>query len=94
MEVSSLRPTNDATMQSFVDGVAPKEARKVVTSNADVEAWRLKDQLYVRTSLTLASPGPINRARHVSGVNVYTVPDVPVLGFTQEGRTSFVTLER
>src|SRR5690606_8094639 len=37
---TSLPPTNDAAVQGFLDGVAPKGARKVATSSRDVEAWR------------------------------------------------------
>lgn len=91
-EGSSLSPTNDPTMQSFVDGVAPKGAHKIHSSNAEVEAWRYKDMVYVRSEMQMLSPAWIASARHVSGVTVYTIADTPVLLFSQDGRTTFVTL--
>ena len=91
---SSLAPTNDATVQGFLDGIAPRGARKVKTSNRDVEAWRFQDMVYVRSPLELVSPAYVARAHHVSGVNVYTMADAPVVLFSQDGRLSSVNIER
>jgi intracellular multiplication protein IcmK len=91
---SSLQPTNDSTVQSFLDGVAPKGARRVHTSEAAVEAWRFQDMLYVRTSLELLSPAYVARARNVSGTNIYTLADSPVLIVSQDGRMASVDIDR
>ncbi len=93
-ESSSLQPTNDPTVQSFIDDVAPKGAVKVTTTNSDVEAWRYKDMLYVRTTMELLSPAYIGRAHHPSGVNVFTLADAPVLMFEQDGRMEMVQIDR
>lgn len=89
---SSLAPTNDSTVQSFVDGTPPRGARRLTTSNRDVEAWRLGDMVYVRTPLELLSPAYTARARSVSGTSVYTLVEAPVLLVSQDGRVSSVTV--
>jgi intracellular multiplication protein IcmK len=91
---SSLQPTNDSTVQSFLDGVAPKGAHRVHTSESAVEAWRFQDMLYVRTSLELLSPAYVARARNVSGTNIYTLADSPVLIVSQDGRMASVDIDR
>ena len=92
-EGSSLEPTNDPTVQSFIDGVAPKGSRKVHTSDPDVEAWKFQDMVYVRTPLKMLSPAYVGFAAH-PGVNVYTIVDTPVLMMSLDGRTTLVTLDR
>jgi intracellular multiplication protein IcmK len=91
---STLAPTSDRTVQALLDGVPPKGARKVSTSNGDVEAWKLNDLVYVRTPLELMSPAHVGRARNVSGTNVFTLIDAPVLVFSQDGRLASVTIGR
>jgi len=82
VSTSSLPPTGDAT------------AKKVGTSSRIVEAWRYNDMVYVRTPLEVLSPAYVGRARNVSGVNVYTMIDSPVVLVSQDGRMASVTIER
>jgi intracellular multiplication protein IcmK len=91
---SDLEPTNDPTMQSFVDGLPPKGSVKIDTTNPDVEAWRLGDMDYIRTPLELLSPAFIGRQMHPSGIKVYSITDTPVLMFSQDGRMTMVELDR
>ena len=91
---TSMAPTNDSTVQAFLDGTPPRGSRKVKTSSRDVEAWRLNDLVYVRTPLELMSPAYVARARNVSGTNLYTLVDSPVLLVSQDGRMTQVTVER
>jgi intracellular multiplication protein IcmK len=92
--MTSLAPVNDANVQSFLDGVAPRGARKVKVSRHDVDAWRFQDMVYLRTALELVSPAYIARARNVSGVSVYTLADAPVVVVSQDGRMSNITIDR
>ena len=91
--VTSLAPTNDLVVQGFLDGISPRGAEKLKTSRADIEAWKFKDMVYVRTQLELLSPAYIGRARNVSGVNVYTISNAPVIIVSLDGRMSSVMIE-
>lgn len=88
-----ISATNDAVVQSFLDGTPPRGARKLKTSNRDVDAWTLNDVIYVRTQMELLSPLYVARS-NISGIKVYTLIDqAPVLYLSQDGQQSFVTLE-
>lgn len=92
---SSLAPTNDSDVQGFVDGMPPKGSKKLISSDADLEAWRYNDMLYLRTHYAVLSPAYIGKASNVSGESVYTMNvNTPVVLVEQDGRIREVTLGR
>jgi len=91
--ITSLAPTNDSVVQAFLDGISPRGAIKLKTSRNDIEAWKFKDMVYIRTQCELLSPAYIGRARNVSGINVYTMASAPVLIVSLDGRMSSVMIE-
>lgn len=65
-------PGIDPSLTSFLDGVPPKESRRLhVTGLANTEAWMLQDQLYVRTDAEAQYPAYFSSARSTSGKAVY-----------------------
>ena len=80
-----LAPVNDSNMRAFVDATPPSGARHMTTCRADVEVWRLKDLMYVRTPLDLRSPQFIGFATHLTGVKVFSLVYAPVLILSQNG---------
>lgn len=91
--LTSLAPTNDAVVQAFLDGISPRGSVKLKASRRDVEAWKFKDMIYIRTQCELLSPAYIGRARNVSGINVYTLATAPVIIVSLDGRMSSVMIE-
>ena len=91
---TSLPPTNDALIQGFLDGIPPKGARKVKTSNREVEVWHYQDMVFVRSRLEILSPAYVARARNVSGVNIYTMAEATVLLVSQDGRMFSVSVDQ
>lgn len=91
---TSLAPTNDSTMIKFLDGVPPQGARRMKTTSPDVEAWRFEDLLYVRTRGDILSPAYTSRSSNVSGVNVFTLVDSPVVIVSAGGRAAHVRISR
>ncbi len=81
----------DPVMSAFIDGLPPEGATALTVDGAGVSAWRLKGQMYVRTSMTLLSPAWTNSAAGAGGLKVYAVPEVPILLASDEGR--LVTLK-
>lgn len=91
-EGSSLEPTNDGDVQGFVDGLPPKGAKKLPSSDSDVEAWHYRDNMFIRTHYTLLSPAYIGKASSVSGEHVYTLSrNAPVILVEQDGRVREIT---
>jgi len=69
--VSTL-PSIDSTLSYFLDGVPPKEARRLKVTGLDgTEAWLYRDNLYVRTKADAQYPAYMSAARSTSGVSVY-----------------------
>jgi len=86
VQTSAISPTNDRVVQAFLDGVPPREAVSLQTNNRDVEVWRFAGRMYVRAPFEMMSPAYEARARNVSGVNVFTLGETPVLLMSENGR--------
>jgi intracellular multiplication protein IcmK len=89
-----LAPTDDATIIAFLDGVPPTGASKLRTTSRDVDAWSFDDMIYVRTPGEIMSPGYVARSSNVSGVNVFSMSDTPVVLISQDGRMSSIQISR
>lgn len=89
-----LAATDDHTMMTFLDGVPPSQAKRMRTNSSDVEVWAYDDMMYVRTPGTILSPAYVARAANVSGVNVFSLAETPVLIVSRDGRTSQVMINR
>jgi intracellular multiplication protein IcmK len=65
-------PTIDGALPYFLDGVPPKDARRLKVTGMDgVEAWAYQDSLYVRAKADAQYPAYTNAAKSTSGVAVY-----------------------
>lgn len=84
--VGMLPSTKDAKLLAFLDGTPPETAKPLETTSADVEAWAYDGDVYVRSSYTLLSPAYTAKSSNVSGVNVYSLQDSPVLIISDNGQ--------
>ena len=78
----------DDNMTGFLDGTPPREAVRMNVTGADgrTTAWKVADQLYLRTPLTLLSPGWDSSVSSADGMNVYALNHAPVILLSDEGR--------
>ena len=90
---SNLTLTNDHTMLSFLDGIAPQNARALsVNSNLKLQVWIYQDLMYVRTKNKLISPAFTAKHANASGVKVYALQPVPVLVISADGKINYVNI--
>ena len=77
----------NATLGSILDGVPPEGAERLDVEGVDgrTTAYRINDLAYVRTPLTLLSPGWSSSVSSGDGMNVYELRDAPVLLLSDEG---------
>ena len=69
---------------SFLDGIIPSDALSMSSSNNNVQAWELDDELYVRTSLDVFYPEYTSRVGSRDGSRVYRFNGNPTnVVFTQ-----------
>jgi len=94
VSVSTL-PSIDSAMSYFLDGVPPKEARRLkVTGLEGTEAWLYNDNLYVRAKADAQYPAYVSAARSTSGVAVYRYAGLHnSITFTTGGRAVTVFIE-
>jgi intracellular multiplication protein IcmK len=62
-----------------LDGVPLQGAKRLTVSGGDVEAWLVGHFMYVRTSLSLISPGWISTMSSSDGTHAYQMKVTSVL---------------
>lgn len=77
----------DTKITSILDGTAPNGSEKLAVSGVDgrTTAYKLSGMTYVRTPLTLLSPGWRSSASSADGMNVYVLNDASVLLLSDKG---------
>jgi intracellular multiplication protein IcmK len=87
IEGGTERVAGDATLMSILDGTPPSEATMMRVSGVDgrTTAYQLNNMIYVRTPLTLLSPGWNQSVSSADGMNVYALNDTPVLLLSDQG---------
>ncbi len=74
----------DEESLSFLDGVIPSDAYSMLSSNPNVQAWELNDELYVRTLYDVSYPEYNARVGSRDGSRVYKFNGNPTnIVFTQ-----------
>ena len=78
----------NALIMSVLDGTPPESAERLDVSGVDgrTTAYKISNLTYVRTPLTLLSPGWEQSVTSADGMNVYAMDDTPVLLLSDKGR--------
>lgn len=78
----------DSVLGAVLDGVPPLETNKLSVEGVDgrTTAYRQGQITYVRTPLTLLSPGWSGSVSSADGMNVYAVSNTPVLLLSDRGQ--------
>lgn len=84
---------HDTTLQAFLDGVPPKEAKRLKTDNAlpDTQVWQMGDDLFIRTRSELRDAFEQTLASG-DGTWLYKLPLTPEVAFSHAGKTVWMTL--
>jgi intracellular multiplication protein IcmK len=82
------RVAGNKTIISVLDGVMPANAAPLTVSGVDgrTTAYEYNNTTYVRTPLTLLSPGWEQSVSSADGMNVYVLNNTPVLLLSDKGR--------
>jgi len=72
----------------ILDGIEPEGAVKLSVSGVDrrTTAYKIGDLTYVRTPLTMLSPGWSNSVTSADGTAVYTIQNAPVVLLSDKGK--------
>ncbi len=87
-------PNLDDNVPYFLDGVPPKGAKRLKVTGGDVEAWRLNNNMYIRTNAEVQYPAYHSSARSTSGLAVYRFDQAyHAVTLLQGGRAYTVQIE-
>ena len=77
-----------ATLATILDGLPPESADRLVVTGTDArtKAYKVDGLTYVRTPLTLLSPGWNSSVKSGDGMNVYELNSAPILLLSDGGK--------
>lgn len=80
---------HDRTLQAFLDGVPPNEARRLKTTGdvPDTAVWQMGDDLYVRSRADIRDEFEMTLSS-ADGTHLWKLPVTPYISFSVLGRTS------
>jgi intracellular multiplication protein IcmK len=84
----------NATLQAFLDGIPPKEARRLKTQGdiPDTAVWQLGDDLYIRSRSELRDDFEQTLSSG-DGTTLYKLPLTPDAAFSVAGKTRYLTID-
>ena len=93
--LTGLPAASNPQLINFLDGVPPKGAHalRVEGSGNQSQAWLYGKHLYLRTTLTVLSPGWISSMSSPDGTHVYELPKTPVVLASEQGTMVQLTIK-
>lgn len=76
-----------------LEGVPPVGSQRLVVSGGDARAWLSNQKMYVRTNLTVLSPGWIASMTSADGTHAYEMQKSPVLLVSWHGKVMQLKVE-
>lgn len=89
---SKMPPATSGVMRSLLEGVAPEQAKPLISSDSEVQAWAIGDHFYIRTGYTLLSPAHLAVERSADGTAVYELLPTPVVIALFKGAATQINL--
>jgi len=76
-----------------LDGVAPAGSKPLMVTGADCEAWLLGEKIYLRTRLTILSPGWMGKMVSPDGMQAYELPKTSSVLVSKFGEPAELKIE-
>jgi len=88
-----IPPSASDLLLHVLDGVPPPGSQRLVVSGGDARAWLSNEKMYVRTNLTVLSPGWIGSMTSADGMHAYEMQKSPVLLVSWHGKVMQLKVE-
>jgi intracellular multiplication protein IcmK len=85
---STLPESTSSDLLNVLDGVPPANSRNLTVDGGDCQAWMAGGKMYVRTRLTVLSPGWTSTLSSADGMHAYEMQPAPMLLVSQNGQVS------
>ena len=82
----------DPVLLDILNGIAPEGSKELVVKGGECQAWLMKNTLFLRTKLSLLSPGWKAVMSSIDGTHAYQLQLVPIILAAQHGRDKRITL--
>jgi len=92
METSLPSSVSDVLLH-VLDGVPPNGSTRLTVSGGDAQAWLLNSKMFVRTNLTILSPGWLESMTSADGTHAYEMHKSPVLLVSWHGKVMQLKVE-
>lgn len=88
-----LPPSASDLLLHVLDGVPPAGSQRLVVSGGDARAWLFNEKMYIRTNLTILSPGWLASMTSADGTHAYEMQKSPVLLVSWHGKVMQLKVE-
>lgn len=86
LPIGTLLPDSaNQVLLSVLDGVAPPGSRQLIVKGGDCQAWLMGDKMYLRTRMTVLSPGWVGKMVSPDGMNAYEIQKTSSVLVSQYG---------
>lgn len=91
-EVQSSAAGTQVLLSALTNADLPSGARRLAIDGVDADAWRIGDDIYLRSKHALISPSWMESMAGPDGVRVYRIPSGSSLLFSVNGRITRATV--
>lgn len=88
-----IPPSANDLLLHVLEGVPPPGSRRLTVSGGDARAWLSNDKMYVRTNLTILSPGWLSSMTSADGMHAFEMQKSPVLLVSWHGKVMQLKVE-
>lgn len=85
LTMEGLPSIENPKLLDFLDGVPPSGAKRLIVEGAPAQAWLYFGHIFLRTRVTLLSPGWISSMSSPDGTHVFEIDKTPVVLASQRG---------
>lgn len=90
---TSLPASASQLLLGVLDGIAPAGSKTLIVKGADCQAWQLGENLYLRTRLTVLSPGWVGKMVSPDGMQAYELPKTSSVLVSRFGEPAELKIE-
>ena len=90
---NGLPPSASDLLLHVLDGVPPAGSTRLTVSGGDARIWMFNQKMFVRTNLTILSPGWLGIMTSADGMHAYEMQKSPVLLVSWHGKVMQLKVE-
>jgi intracellular multiplication protein IcmK len=90
---TALPNSANQLLLGVLDGVAPADSKVLTVHGADCMAWQLGEVIYLRTRLTVLSPGWMGKMVSPDGMQAYELPKTSSVLVSRYGEPAELKIE-